>query len=55
MHERVQWMCELAGITAGAAGLVLIGGALAGVIGTGVALLVVAAVLITAGNVRGGA
>ena len=51
MHERVQWVCELAGITAGVAGLVLIGAALAGTVGAGGALLVAGAVLIIAGNV----
>ncbi|MGI5443383.1 hypothetical protein ACQEV4_40415 [Streptomyces shenzhenensis] len=54
MYERVQLWCELCGLAAGAAGLVLIGAALGGVLGAGLALLPVAAVLLVLGNMTGG-
>lgn len=52
MHERAQWLCELAGLAAGIAGAVLVGAALGGVLGAGLALLVLSVLLITAGNIR---
>lgn len=52
MDERVQWLCELCGLAAGAAGLVLVGAGLAGVVGAGLALLLVGVALVVLGNVR---
>lgn len=52
MHERAQWVCEVAGLAAGIAGAVLVGAALGGVLGAGLALLVLSVLLITAGNIR---
>ena len=52
MHERAQWLCELAGAAAGTAGAVVVGVALGGVLGAGLALLVLSVLLIVAGNVR---
>jgi hypothetical protein len=48
------WLYELGGLAAGAAGLVLVGTALGGVLGAGLALLPVAAVLLVMGNTTGG-
>lgn len=53
MDERVQWLCELCGLAAGATGLVLVGAGLGGVVGAGLALLLVGAVLMLLGNVKG--
>lgn len=53
VDERVQWLCEVCGLAAGAAGLVLVGAAVGGVAGAGLALLVVGAVLVTLGNAKG--
>lgn len=53
MDERVQWLCELCGLAAGAAGLVLVGAALGGVLGAGLALLVASVGLVVLGNVGG--
>ena len=52
MHERAQWLCELAGLAAGAAGAVVVGAGLGGVLGAGLALLSVSVLLLVAGNVR---
>ncbi|MCP8707453.1 hypothetical protein [Streptomyces sp. AC04842] len=52
MHERAQWLCELAGLAAGVAGAVVVGAGLGGVLGAGLALLSVSVLLLVAGNVR---
>lgn len=52
MHERAQWLCELAGAVAGMAGAVVVGVALGGVLGAGLALMVLSVLLLVAGNVR---
>jgi hypothetical protein len=52
VHERAQWLCELAGLAAAGAGAVVVGVALGGVFGAGLALLVLSVPLIIAGNVR---
>ncbi|WP_193782899.1 hypothetical protein [Streptomyces sp. E5N91] len=52
MHERAQWVCELAGAAAGMAGAVMVGVALGGALGAGLALLSLSVLLLVAGNVR---
>ncbi|MGA5374236.1 hypothetical protein ACPCSD_24640 [Streptomyces griseoincarnatus] len=52
MHERAQWLCELAGLAAGVTGAVVVGAGLGGVLGAGLALLSVSVLLLVAGNVR---
>ena len=54
MQERAQWVCELSGLVAGAAGMVTVGAAQCGVLGAGLALLVVAVPLVVMGNLRRG-
>ncbi|URM90409.1 hypothetical protein LUW75_10840 [Streptomyces sp. MRC013] len=54
MHDRIQWLCELAGMAAGAAGMVLISAALGGLLGAGLALLVLSVPLLVIGNMKGG-
>jgi hypothetical protein len=50
----MQWLCELCGLAAGTAGVVLVGASLEGVLGAGLALLPVAAILLVLGNTTGG-
>lgn len=54
MQERAQWVCELAGLAAGAAGAVMVGAGLWGLLGAGLALLTVSGLLIVIGNAKGG-
>ncbi|MFB9464521.1 hypothetical protein [Streptomyces cinereospinus] len=54
MGEWMPWVYELCGLAAGAAGLVLVGAALGGVLGAGLALLPVAGVLLVMGNMTTG-
>ncbi|MGK5529353.1 hypothetical protein [Streptomyces sp. URMC 129] len=53
MGERVQWVCELAGMGAAGMGAVVIGAAVAGALGAGLALVVVGAGLVVVGNMSG--
>lgn len=50
----MQWLYEVGGLAAGTAGAVLIGAALGGALGAGLALLPAAAVLLVLGNMTGG-
>ncbi|MFF7365825.1 hypothetical protein [Streptomyces sp. NPDC008125] len=50
MHERAQWVCELAGAAAAFTGAVVVGAALWGALGAGLALLCLSVPLIVAGN-----
>ncbi|MFI7014142.1 hypothetical protein [Streptomyces sp. NPDC050164] len=54
MDERMQWVYEACGLAAGTAGLVLVGAAVAGALGAGLALIPVAGVLLVLGNATGG-
>ncbi|MGA5605929.1 hypothetical protein ACPCUF_33770 [Streptomyces griseoincarnatus] len=53
-EQRMQWLYEVGGLAAGTAGAVLIGAALGGALGAGLALLPAAAVLLVLGNMTGG-
>ncbi|MFE2936673.1 hypothetical protein [Streptomyces sp. NPDC059278] len=54
MNERAQWLCELAGAAAALAGVVVVGAALWGALGAGLALMAVAVPLVVVGNLRRG-
>ena len=54
MNERAQWLCELAGLIAAVAGVVVVAVALWSVLGAGLALLAVSLPLIVVGNLRRG-
>ena len=54
MRERAQWVCELSGLGAGAAGVVVVAAGLWGVLGAGLALLGLAVPLVVVGNLRSG-
>lgn len=50
----MQWLYEACGLVAGTAGAVLVGAALGGALGAGLALLPAAVVLLVLGNMTGG-
>ncbi|WP_299542043.1 hypothetical protein [uncultured Streptomyces sp.] len=50
MPDRAQWVCEVAGAAAAVAGAVVVGAALWGALGAGLALLCLSVPLIVAGN-----
>lgn len=54
MQERAQWVCELAGLAAGTAGVVMVGAGLWGLLGAGLALLAASVPLVLIGNAKGG-
>lgn len=50
VNERAQLLCELTGLATGGAGALLVGIGLGGLVGAGIALMVLAAPLVVVGN-----
>lgn len=54
MNDRAQWVCELAGLIAAVAGVVVVAVALWSTLGAGLSLLAVSLPLLVLGNLRKG-